>query len=112
MTTLDERVARAIRESGAPIKDIADAVGVTVQAVYAWRNGRVKDLRNDNLFALADVTGFEARWLGTGELPERSIKAMNHRITELINNYARCDERGKETVLTVAEREANYGKPA
>lgn len=33
MTTLDERVARAINESDVPIRMIADAVGVTVQAI-------------------------------------------------------------------------------
>ena len=110
MTTLDERVARAINESDVPIRMIADAVGVTVQAVYAWRNGKVKDLRNDNLFALADATGFEARWIGTGEGPERNLAAMNHRVNDLMLNYAKCDERGKETVLIVAEREASYNK--
>ena len=112
MSTLDERVARAINESNAPIREIAERVGVTVQAVYAWRSGRVKDLRNDNLFALADATGFEARWIGTGEGQERTLAAMNHRINDLINNYTQCDERGKATVLTVAEREASYNKMA
>ena len=43
---------------------------------------------------------------------ERILAALNHRAAELINNYARCDERGKETILLVAEREANYNKDA
>lgn len=65
MTTIGERVAEAINNSDSSVKEIADACGVSVQAVYAWRRGEVKDLRNDNLFALADATGFEARWIGT-----------------------------------------------
>lgn len=27
---------------------------------------------------------------------------MNHRVNDLMLNYAKCDERGKETVLIVA----------
>jgi transcriptional regulator with XRE-family HTH domain len=108
MSTLDERVARAITESDVPIRSIAAAVGVSVQSVYAWRNGKVKDLRNDNLFALADATGFEARWIGTGDGPERSLAATNHRIKDLMMNYAKCDERGKDNLLLASEREAAY----
>jgi transcriptional regulator with XRE-family HTH domain len=109
MTTLESRVARAISESGAEVRQIANACGVSVQAVYAWLRGDVKNMRNETLFAFADVTGFEARWIGTGDGPEKSPAAANHRIGELIANYSRCDERGKATVLTVAEREARWG---
>jgi len=63
-------------------------------------------------FRIADRYGYEPRWLMTGVGPELTLKALNHRAAELINNYARCDERGKETILIVAEREANYNKDA
>ena len=102
MTTLEDRVIRAINESGKDVREIARACGVSVQAVYAWRRGEVKNLQNDNLFNLAEATGFEARWLGTGKGQERNLAAMNHRVNDLMLNYAKCDERGKETVLIVA----------
>ena len=108
MATLEDRVRHAINESGKDVREIARACGVSVQAVYAWRRGEVKNLQNDNLFNLAEATGFEARWLGTGKGQERNIAAMNHRLNELVNNYAKCDERGRTTILTVAEREAQY----
>lgn len=112
MTTLDDRVRRAITESGKAVRDIARACGISVQAVYAWQRGDVKNLQNDHLFSLAEATGFHARWIGTGKGPERWLAATNHRVSELLNNYAKCDERGKAAVLTVAEREAEYSSGA
>lgn len=112
MNTLEDRVRHAINESGKDILEIARVCGISVQAVYAWRRGSVKNLQNENLFNLAEATGFEARWIGTGKGPARDISSMNHRATELLNNYAKCDERGRETVLIVAEREASYNKDA
>lgn len=67
--TLAERVAKAIDASGKTPAGIAREIGVSPAAVYQWIQGGIKDLRNDNLFALADATGFAARWLGTGEGP-------------------------------------------
>lgn len=48
----------------------------------------------------------------SGKGPERWLAATNHRVSELLNNYAKCGDRGKATVLTVAEREAEYGHDA
>lgn len=43
MTTLEQRVARAINESECEVATIADACGISVQAVYAWKRGEVKN---------------------------------------------------------------------
>ena len=67
--TLAERVAKAINASGKTPAGIAREIGVSPAAVYQWIQGGIKDLRNENLFALADATGFSARWLGTGDGP-------------------------------------------
>lgn len=72
MATIGERVAESINNSESSTKEIAESCGVSVQAVYAWKRGEVKDLRNDNLFALSDATGFEARWIGTGRGPKKA----------------------------------------
>ena len=63
-------------------------------------------------FPIAERFGYEPKWVMTGEGPIHSIASLNHRVTELLNNYAKCDERGRETVLIVAEREASYNKEA
>ena len=112
MKLLADRVAHAIKASGHTPSSAARAIGCTPAAVLQWVSGKTKNIKNEFLFALADATGFEARWIGTGEGPDRTLAAMNHRINDLINNYAQCDERGKATVLTVAEREASYNQEA
>ena len=106
MATLGERVAEAINESKVRVQKVAEACGVTVQAVYAWRRGEVKDLRNDNLFALADVTEFEARWIATEKGPKRPEKS--HKEKALLDMYRACDDRGQATVLRAAEFESRY----
>jgi len=63
METLGSRIKRALEASETTVADAAAACGTSAQAVYAWMRDEVKDLRNDNLFALADLTGFEARWI-------------------------------------------------
>jgi len=67
-----ERVAKAIRESGLQKKQVAAACGVSNSAITQWINGDSKSLRPENLFALAELTGFSARWLAIGKGPERA----------------------------------------
>lgn len=70
MPTVNERVTRAITLSGHTPSSVARALGISPEAVLQWMHGPTKNLRNDNLFGLADVTGFSARWIGTGIGPE------------------------------------------
>jgi len=65
---LGKRIARAIEVSTADVAVVARACNVTEQAVYSWMRGEVKNLRNENLFALADVTGFNARYVPAGRI--------------------------------------------
>ena len=109
MRLLSERVRHAIETSGHTPSSVARAIGCTPAAVLQWISGDTKNIKNELLFALADATRFEARWIGTGEGPPQSLAAQNHRVLDLVNNYAKCDERGRTTILTVAEREAQYG---
>ena len=79
--TLGNRIEKAIKSSAADVRDVAAACDVSVQAVYGWMRDEVKDLRNANLFALADLTGFSARWIGTGEgaeIERYSSAAIKH----------------------------------
>ena len=105
---MSERIEKAIRESDADVRRVADACGVTAQAVYAWMRGDVKNLKNENLFALADETGFEARLLATGKLPERTVEG-DQRMERLKAAYQQADERGKDAILRVAQAESSYG---
>lgn len=106
MTTLEQRVARAINESECEVATIADACGISVQAVYAWKRGEVKNLQGKNLFILADLTAFNARWIATGEGPERPY--ADEKEKALLDLYRACDERGRATVVRAAEFESSY----
>ena len=59
------------------------------------------------LFSLARITGFEAEWIATGHGPMRRADADPAK-AELIALYDQLDQRGRATVLTVAENEAKY----
>lgn len=108
MNLLSERVGHIIRETGLSPSAIAKVIGITASAVLQWESGHTKTIKPEHLFKLADMTGFSARWIGTGDGPERDPAATNHRVKDLIDNYARLDERGRRHVLEVAEREAGY----
>lgn len=70
MENIHQRVTRAVTESGHNASSVARKIGVSPEAVGQWMKGPTKNLRNENLFALADATGFSARWIGTGQGPE------------------------------------------
>lgn len=106
MDTLGKRIGHAITASGVSVEDVARACGVTVQSIYGWIRDSVKDLRNENLFALADRTGFEARWIATGKGPQQPQGDPRKQALDQI--FAKLDERGKTAVLRVAESESSY----
>lgn len=70
--TLGERIARAITEANLNSRTVSARCGVSVQAVYAWQRGDINNLRAEHLFSLSDLTGFNARWIATGEGPQIS----------------------------------------
>lgn len=65
-----ERIAKAIRESGLKKQEVAKACGVANSAVTQWINGESKSMKPENLFALAKLTGYSAKWLAIEEGPE------------------------------------------
>ncbi|OLF82684.1 hypothetical protein AWH63_06680 [Marinobacter sp. C18] len=78
---LNERIHRAITASRLPQKEIASYCGVSPGAVSQWKKGDVKNLKFENLYRLADITGFSARWLAIGEGPERSAELPGVQLT-------------------------------
>lgn len=101
-----QRIAYAIAQANQTPASIARMIGCTSAAVYQWIKGDTKDIKNDYLFALADATGFEARWIAIGKGPE--TKAAGERERRLLDTYALLDERGRAAVHRVAEAECAY----
>lgn len=90
--------------------DVAARCGVSVQAVYKWKRGDVKTIEPENLFCIADLTGYCARWIGTGKGEEKEHRG-DERINKLTELYAQLDERGRAAVFRVVESESSYMTP-
>ena len=112
--TLSQRVLQILDDQNINQVELAKVAGCTRGRVNQWINEQNPEAMMSPRYAypISERYGYEPRWLMTGAGPELTLAALNHRAAELINNYARCDERGKETILLVAESEANYNKDA
>lgn len=62
-----DRLREVMDELQVKPAELAGAVGVSISAVLQWLGGTTKSLKPENLFAVADALGLEARWLGTGK---------------------------------------------
>lgn len=101
-----QRIAYAIKTSGIKQIDLARLAGVSRSAASQWVSGEIIKVSAENIFAIADATGYAARWLATGkgpEKPEAEVKAK-----KLIDLYQQLDERGQAAVFRVAEAESAY----
>lgn len=106
--TKGQRIEHAIAESGHTPASMSRLIDCTSAAIYQWISGQTKDLRNDLLFALADATGFNARWIATGNGPPRPQE--DERARKLTDIFTALDERGKSAVFRVAESESTYNQ--
>lgn len=87
MSTLADRVSEAIKNSGVSAEAIADACDISVQAVYKWKNGLTKTIAGKNLVPLAILTGYEPKWLVSGE-GKKSSKTNLFKAEEFAPLYA------------------------
>jgi transcriptional regulator with XRE-family HTH domain len=74
MKTVPERLRYAWEQSGKTQTEIAETCGIERQAVAQWMPedpARATTPTNENLVTLALLTGFELRWLLTGQGPRR-----------------------------------------
>ena len=71
MVRIGLRFRQARKALGVALQDVANACGVTRQAVSLWETG--KTVPNDGTLArAAEYLGVSRRWLLTGELPQRA----------------------------------------
>lgn len=72
MTTLQERIAKLMAETGKTVGDLAEIAGVSSSAVTQWKDGPTKSLKTAPAVKIASATGFSAMWIATGAGPEKS----------------------------------------
>lgn len=105
MSDLADRILEILLEDPRSDAALARAVGVTRATINDWKQGRTKNLRNENLFALADATGYAARWIATGAGPKRvERKAPDVEIIE--NALARMNPDVRQSFVDMAQRVA------
>ena len=66
MTTLQDRIATLMAETGKTVGELADIAGVSSSAVTQWKDGPTKSLKTAPATKLASATGFSAMWIATG----------------------------------------------
>lgn len=109
LKTKGERVAYALEVAGLTPSAAAKQLKCSREAIQQWISGKTKDIKNDLLFSFSDLTRFEARWIATGKGPPRSAPhPVDEEEQNLAQTFRSLDERGRATVMGVAQREANY----
>ena len=66
MQTIGERIARLRLEQGLEPRDLAEAAGISVHAIYQIESGTTRNPRPENLFRIADRLGVDPRQLVFG----------------------------------------------
>jgi transcriptional regulator with XRE-family HTH domain len=66
---ISTRIAQRMAELGMTQAELARRCHIDRSAVNQWLNGSVKNIRPENLVALADALGLEIRWIITGRGP-------------------------------------------
>jgi len=66
MTTLQDRIATLMAETGKTVGELAEIAGVSSSAVTQWKEGPTKSLKTEPATKLAAATGFSALWIATG----------------------------------------------
>ncbi|MGY6214957.1 helix-turn-helix domain-containing protein [Methylolobus aquaticus] len=76
MNTMAERIKLICdeleRERGMTRERVATALNVSKSAVSKWEGGQTKNLKNEHLFLFEDRFGYSARWIATGQGPQRA----------------------------------------
>lgn len=78
LQTKGGRIQYILDMTGHNPASIAKLIGCAPAAVYQWIDGSTKNLKEQFLWKLADVTGFEARWISLGEGVPMKSAAIKH----------------------------------
>src|SRR5258706_10241577 len=109
LKTTGEGVAHALEVGGLTPAAAAKQLKCSREAIQQWISGKTKNIRNELLFSFSDLTRFEARWIATGKGPARAApRAVDEDEQTLTQTFRSLDERGRATVIGVAQREAVY----
>lgn len=75
MSTINERIKEAMDAAGLDQPALGRRIGVSKQAISALISGSTKAPTAENVFRIAEATGYEARWIVTGKGPRTKQEA-------------------------------------
>lgn len=101
--TLGQRVAEAIETADVEVAEVAKAADISPQAVYQWINGQSTSLKGPSLAALAEITGFSARWILKGQGPKRTGYSRGSKRAALLTLMQDMNDYQVEVLLKTAE---------
>lgn len=109
LTSKAGRIGFVIERSGYKPATIAPLLGCKPSAIYQWLEGRTKNLKEHLLWKLADITGYEARWISQGEGPMKMDKAIRHANDVLLAMEPAARYTAVRLLDTLAEPKKNNG---
>lgn len=111
MSTLADRITKALKHSGKTAANLAKELGITESAVSHWGNGNTKKIASDKLFAVARALNVNPEWLATGEgvmQRNRGAGASLSREGEmLLEQYEQLPEARRRAVRAVVDSYAD-----
>ncbi|WP_113750586.1 helix-turn-helix domain-containing protein [Bordetella trematum] len=99
MTTLAERLAEAMAETGVTAADLVRATGAKAPSVHKWVHGLTKNIRGANLVAAARLLRVNEAWLADGKGPKSRSEAAEWPFPDVSpEDYARLPEADREDI--------------
>lgn len=109
LTTKAGRIGFVIEKSQHNPASIAKLLGCKPAAVYQWLDGSTKNLKEHLLWKLADITGYEARWISQGEGQAKVDKTIKHANDVLLAMQPEARYTAVRLLDTLAEPRKNNG---
>ena len=111
MKLLHERVKEAVaaaKKNKVSVLAIAKACGISRQAVYQWMEEGANSIDGANLVELAELSGYNARWIANGRGPKTN-RLSSDEVT-IIEGFRLLDDEMREEALMVARRRIEKAK--
>ncbi len=112
-SSVSGRIAYAVEQSGKSLERLAAEIGCSHVAISNWQTGKTVEIKASLLLAFADATGFEYRWLLTGQGPVLSryqITESMDRVVDAMAKIAREEPLQVETIVRMVEAAATRQK--
>jgi transcriptional regulator with XRE-family HTH domain len=116
MDTLSNRIRKALNYAGLSQAELSERINVSESTVSQWLSGETKTIKSSNASKVARACGVNLNWIATGEgsmlgkqtSPNSLENSPDFR--KLAHLYFKSDSRGRETILSIAQIEADRNK--